>query len=276
MQRRFMVLIDKLRPLLANPDADPTESVSTNEAVTESVNISESATESASSNDIATESVSITDTATESVSITDTATESVSISQSATDTSVSECKAYLHLIDFHQEETDNISDPQSLFELLMPYLDFQRFHILEMIVGQFKSEKARKKIQNYRRLLNTYQSLNLGKFVLAMAMQNAPLNPPRMRPFTLKLESKWATCTIHDLETLLNRILPKSIGHSFVWFCKASQVAKNNSIRLDYIVSPSVVDFLKHEVERKQAILGSAGILKLSIDGTVLKPKVGC
>ena len=316
MQRKFKALIDKLQPLLANLDADPTQSVSTSESTsesisinesatefvntsesatevvntsesatesvntgesaTESVNTSESATESASNIDRASESANIIDRDSDSVSITDIATESVSISQSATDTSVSKCKGYLHLIDFPEEETDSISDPQSLFKLLMPYLDFQRFHILEMIVGQFKSDKAKKKIQNYRKLLSTYQSLNLGKFVLAIAMRSAPLNPPFMRPFSLQLESKWTTCTIQDLETLLNRILPTSVGDTFMWFCKARQVADDNSICLDYIVSPSVVDILKQEAKRKQGILGSAGILRLSIDGTDLKPKVGC
>ena len=277
MQRRFTALIDKLHSLLANQDADPTQSVNTSESATESIGIDESSPESVNTNKSSTESISINESATESVSITDTAIESISISQSATDTSVSECKAYLHLIDFPEEERDNISDPQSLFKLLMPYLDFQRFYILEMIVGQFKSDKARKKIQNYRGLLSTYQSLNLGKFVLAIALRNAPLNPPFMRPFTLQLESKWATCTIQDVENLLNRILPKSIGHTFVWFCSASQAADDNSISLDYVVSPSVVDILKKEAKRKQGILESAGILRLSIDGTDLsKPKVGC
>lgn len=230
MQRRFAALIDKVQPLLATPDAIPTESAS----------------------------------------------ESVSTSESATDTSVSECQAYLDLIDFPEEETDNISDLQSLFKLLTPYLDFQRFHILEMIVGQFKSEKARQKTLKYHGLLDTYQSqVNLGKFVLAIAIRTPPANPPFMRPFSLQLESKWATCTLQDLENLLTRLLPKSIGHTFVWFCNASQVTDDNSIYLNYIVSPSVVEILKEEAEKKQGILRSAGVLRLSIDGTVIESMVG-
>ena len=208
----------------------------------------------------------------------------VSTGESATDTSISKCKAYLHLIDFPQEEMDNISDPQSLFELLMPYLNFQRFHVLEMIVGQFTSEKvnkyhaelekATKKVDKYRAKLEKYQSqVKLGKFVLNMV--TPPINPPFMRPFGLQLESKWTTCTVQDLEKLLTQILPKSIDHTFVWFCKASQVPSDNSICLDYVVSPSVVEMLKEEAERKQPILKSAGILRLSVNGTDIKPKVG-
>ena len=207
---------------------------------------------------------------------TESASESVSTSESATDTSVSECQAYLDLIDFPEEETDNISDLQSLFKLLTPYLDFQRFYILEMIVGQFKSEKAREKTHKYRDLLNTYQSqVNLGKFVLAIVTRTPPANPPFMRPFSLQLESKWATCTIQDLENLLTRLLPKSIGHTFVWFCNAIQAADDNSICLNYIVSPSVVEILKEEAEKEQGILRSAGVLRLSIDGTDIKSMVG-
>ena len=234
--------MDKVQPLLATPDVDPTESAS----------------------------------------------ESVSTSESATDTSVSKCQAYLDLIDFPEEQANNISDLQSLFKLLTPYLDFQRFHILEMIVDQFKSEKAREKTQKYRDLFDTYKSeINLGKFVLAMAMRTPPENPPFMRPFSLQLESKWATCTIQDLENLLVQILPKSIGHTFVWFCNASQSSVDNSIRLDYVVSPCIVKSIKEEFvdmstkeeakkeKRKQYILKSAGILWLSIDGTDITPKVG-
>ena len=207
---------------------------------------------------------------------TESATESVTTSESATDTSVSECLAYLDLIDFPEEETDSISDLPSLFKLLTPYLDFQRFYILEMIVGQFKSQKAREKTQKYRDLLNTYQSqVNLGKFVLAIVTRTPPANPPFMRPFSLQLESKWATCTIQDLENLLTRLLPKSIGHTFVWFCNASQAADDNSICLNYIVSPSVVEILKEEAEKEQGILRSAGVLRLSIDGTDIKSMVG-
>ena len=197
-----------------------------------------------------------------------------STGESATDTSISKCKAYLHLIDFPQEEMDKISDPQSLFELLMPYLNFQRFHVLEMIIGQFRSDKATSIIQKYHGRLDTYQSqVKLGKFVLDMV--TPPINPPFMRPFGLQLESKWATCTVQDLQKLLVQILPKSIGNTFVWFCKASQVPSDNSICLDYVVSPSVVEMLKEEAERKQPILKSAGILMLSVNGTDIKPKVG-
>ena len=96
-------------------------------------------------------------------------TEWFSTGESATDTSVSECKAYLHLIDFDQEDTESISDLHSLFKLLIPYMNFQRFHILEAIVHQFKSAKARRKTQKYRDLLNAYQSrVNLGRFVQAV------------------------------------------------------------------------------------------------------------
>ena len=203
-------------------------------------------------------------------------TEWFSTGESATDTSVSECKAYLHLIDFDQEDTESISDLQSLFKLLIPYMNFQRFHILEAIVHQFKSAKARRKTQKYRDLLNAYQStVNLGRFVQAVTRQSPPENPPFMRPFSLQLESKWATCTIKDLESLLVRILPKSIGYTFMWFCKARQIPDDNSIYLDYIVPPSVLDMLQKEAERKQGILRSAGVLSIHIDGTDISSKVG-
>ena len=225
MQQRFTVLINKVQPILATSDANPTATIST--------------------------------------------------SHSDIDTSIGDCIACLHLIDFSQEETNNISDVQSLLDFVVPYLDFQRFHILEMIVGQFKSEKARESTQKYRDLLNNYQSqVNLGKFVLAIVMRTPPANPPFMRPFSLQLESKWATCTIQDLENLLTQILPKSVGHIFVWFYKAHQVAHDNSICLDYIISPSIVEILKNEAERKQDILRSAGVLSISIDGTNFRPKV--
>ena len=202
-------------------------------------------------------------------------TETVSSSQSDIDTNIGECKAYLNLIDFPQEETCKILDVHSLLDLLKPYLDFQRLYILEMIVGQFKSEKARERTQKYRDLLDAYQSqVNLGKFVLTIAMDNLPVNPPFMSPFSLQLESKWATCTIQDLESLLTQILPESIGHIFVWFYKAHHVA-DNSICFDYVISPSIVEILKKEAERKQAIMRSAGVLRISIDGTHFRPKVG-
>lgn len=198
-----------------------------------------------------------------------------STGESDTDTSVSECKAYLDLIDFDQEDTESISDLQSLFELLIPYMNFQRFHIFEAIVHQFRSEKATRKTQKYRDLLNAYQSrVNLGRFVRAVKTQIPPENPPFMRPFSLQLESRWVTCTIEDLQNLLGRILPKSIGHTFVWFCKARQVPDDNSIYLDYIVPPSVLEMLQKEAERKQGILRSAGILSIRIDGTDISSKV--
>ena len=224
MQRKFAEFIDDVQPLLATPDTEPTESITT--------------------------------------------------SKSVTDTSVSECLAYLHLIDFDQKDTESISDLQSLFELLLPYVSFQRFHILEMIVGHFKSKRARDTTQKYHDLLKAYQSqVNLGNFVQSVAKQTLQQNPPFMRTFRLQLESQWATCTLQDLEELLIRILPKSIGHTFVWFCKASQL-DDNSIRLDYIVSPSVVELLNGEAKRKRGILRSAGILGLSIDGANFTPKV--
>ena len=237
MQRRFAALIDKVQPLLSTPDADPTELVS----------------------------------------ITEPPSELASISESATDTSVSECKAYLHLIDFDEkDELDRkISDPKSLFQLLRPCLNFQRFHILEMIVGQFKSEKAGKKMKKYHDLLNSYQSaVSVGRFVQAIKTQSPPENPHFMTKFSLYLESQWATCTVQDLENLLTRILPKSIGYTFVWFCKANQ-EPDNSICLDYVVSQSVWVILKTEVERKKNVLRSAGVLKIHIDGTDIRPEVG-
>ena len=187
---------------------------------------------------------------------------------SAIDTSVNECNSYLNLIEFPQEDMINVSDLQSLFNLLMPYLNFQRFHILEMIVDQFKSAKAGTKMSKYRNLLNKYRSqVNLGQFVLATAMQTPLASPPFMRPFSLQLESKWATCTIQDLEILLARILPNSIAFTFVWFCNAIQVPKYNSISLEYVVSPSVVEILREEAEKKQGILRCAGILRICVDG---------
>ena len=227
MHRRFTKLIDKVQPLLATPDTDPTESCTTNE--------------------------------------------------SATDTSVSECQAYLHLIDFPPEETERIADLPSLFKLLTPYLNFQRFHIFEMIIGRFKSAEAREKTQKYREEhLDVYQAhVKLGRFALASDKQSPAVNPPFMRSFSLRLESKWATCTVQDLERLLTCLLPKSIGYTFVWFCKVYQVADDNSICLEYIVSPSVVDILTEEAEKKRGILRSAGILSLHVDGTPIRPKVG-
>lgn len=210
-------------------------------------------------------------------------TESVNTDKSATDTSINKCQAYLRLLDFPQEQIDSISDPQSLFKLLTQYLNFQRFHILEMIVGLFKSDEAKRKIQKYRDVLELYQSqVNLGNFVQAIQLQTQPDNPTHeciknptfMRPFTLQLESKWATCLIKDLQKLLFRLLPKSIGHTFVWFCKASQVPGNNSICLEYVVPLSIVESITKEAKRKQGILESAGVLMLSIDGTNFRPKV--
>ena len=203
-------------------------------------------------------------------------TESDNTSESATDTSVSECKAYLHLIDFDQDELDrNISDPESLFKMLTQYLNFQRFHILEMIVGQFKSEGARKKMLKYRALLDEYQTqVNLGKFIQAIKTQTPPESPNFMRKFSLYLESQWVTCTVQDLENLLTQILPKSIGFTFVWFCRASQ-GVDNSICLDYIVSPSVWEILKKEAQKNQGILKSAGVLSICIDGTDFRSEVG-
>ena len=234
LQRKFTALIDKVQPLLATPDADPTESVST--------------------------------------------------SESATDTSINKCQAYLHLINFPQEQIDKISDPQSLFRLLTQYLNFQRFHVLEMIVGLFKNEEAKRKTQKYHDVLKVYQSqVDLGTFVQAIEMQTHPDNPTRectinptfMRPFSLQLESKWATCSIKDLKRLLTRLLPKSISRSFVWFCKASRVPDDNSISLEYVVPLSIVDNIQKEAKKKQGVLGSAGILKLSIDDDHFRPKVG-
>lgn len=236
MQQRFAALIDKVQPLLSTPDADPTELVSTTEPPS----------------------------------------ELASISESATDTSVSECKAYLNLIDFDKDELDrNVSDPKSLLQLLRPYLSFQRFHILKMIVGQFKSKKAEKKMNKYHDLLNSYQSVvNVGRFVQAITTQSPPENPDFMTKFSLYLESQWAKCKVQDLENLLTQILPKSIGYTFVWFCKANREG-DNSICLDYVVSPSVWEILKDEAEKKQGVLRSAGILKIHIDGTDIRPKVG-
>ena len=127
----------------------------------------------------------------------------------------------------------------------------------------------------YRALLDEYQTqVNLGKFIQAIKTQTPPESPNFMRKFSLYLESQWVTCTVQDLENLLTQILPKSIGFTFVWFCQASQ-GVNNSICLDYIVSPSVWEIFKKEAQKNQGILKSAGVLSICIDGTDFRSEVG-
>ena len=63
--------------------------------------------------------------------------------------------------------------------------------------------------------------------------------------------------------------------HASLFLCINKLREHKATICLDYVVSPSVVEMLKEEAERKQPILKSAGILRLSVNGTDIKPKVG-
>jgi len=221
------------------------------------------------------------------------------------DQAVSEIQSYLQLIRFDEDQIQNIKHIPSVFKFLSQYWNHQRCHLLKKVVDQFSSENARKEMQTFLKQFKEYQSTTtLGYFAPATeaeAPQAEPVTlaeelpesvnsahatlegispkpvkyPPFMKTFKIKLQSTWAMCTLRDAENLLDNLLPDTVSQEFVWFSRAYR-AEENSVCLEYVISPSVFDVLHHEMEMKveSMLLSSMGIISVHIDGLEVKRKV--
>lgn len=228
------------------------------------------------------------------------------------DQAVSEIQSYLQLIRFDEDQIQKLNHISSVFKFLSQYWNHQRCHLLKKIVDQFNSENAREKMQTFLKQFKefleqfkNYQSTTtLGYFApateaeaphaepVALAEElpenvnsahatlegNSPKPvkyPPFMKTFKIKLQSTWATCTLRDAENLLENLLPDTVSQEFVWFSRAYR-AEENSVCLEYVISPSVFDVLHHEMEMKveSMLLSSMGIISVHIDGLEVKRKV--
>ena len=201
-----------------------------------------------------------------------------------TDEVVSGIRACLHLIGFKDEDIQEIRDLHSVIKILRQYLNYQRYHLLEKVVFQFGSEEARSEMRKFIEKFSDYQVTSLlGNFVPLTQSpdgdhstpEEKPLNllerkPAFMNSFKIELESKWATCTLTDAENLLVNLLPDTVGREFVWFSKANR-AEENSVCLEYLVSPAVIELLGKEMKMRKQTLSSMGVHCVHVDSTVFK-----
>ena len=210
-------------------------------------------------------------------------TESGSTRRDA-DAVVSGIRAYLHLIRFKDEEIQEITNLHSVIEILRQYLNYQRYHLLEKVIVQFGSGEAQTEMKQFIGQFSMYQATTLlGNFVPPerspdehqLISEGNPPNsaakkPPFMNSFKIVLESKWATCTLTDAENLLVNLLPDTVSREFVWFSTAYR-AEENSVCLEYLVSPAVIELLGNEMETRKQTLSSMGVHCVHVDSTVFK-----
>ena len=221
------------------------------------------------------------------------------------DQAVSEIQSYLQLIRFDEDQIQKLNHISSVFKFLSQYWNHQRCHLLKKVVDQFSSENARKEMQTFLKQFKEYQSTTtLGYFAPATeaeAPQAEPVAlaeelpenvnsahatlegispkpvkyPPFMKTFKIKLQSTWAMCTLRDAGNLLDNLLPDTVSHEFVWFSRAYRT-EENSVCLEYVISPSVFDVLHHEMEMKaeSMLLSSMAIISINIDGLDIERKV--
>ena len=218
------------------------------------------------------------------------------------DQAVSEIQSYLHLIRFDNDQIQTIQHIPSVFKFLSQYWNYQRCHLLKKVVDQFESQKASTEMHEFLVEFKGYQSTTkLGSFAPATEAEApqaesaeglqenvnpAPATlegahpkpvkyPPFMKTFKIKLQSTWAMCTLRDAENLLENLLPDTISLEFVWFSRAYR-AEENSVCLEYMISPSVLDVLHPEMEMKveSMLLSSMGIISVHIDGLEVENKV--
>ena len=215
------------------------------------------------------------------------------------DEAVSQIQAYLQLIRFNEEDIEQIKDLPSVFKFLCQYWNYQRCHLLKKVVDQFNSEKAQTEMQRFLDHFKEYQTTTkLGYFAPA-AQAEAPraepaeglpedTNPahetlegapskiaPFMKTFKVKLQCAWADCTLWDADNLLENLLPNTVSREFVWFSRAYR-AEENSVCLEYVISPSVSKVLQHEMEMKKENmpLSSMGIIGVQVDGLEIEQMV--
>ena len=189
-----------------------------------------------------------------------------------TDEGISGCQAYLRLIDFSEQDVEKVTDISSLFKMLQDYLNFHRYHLLEMVVSQFDCSEAKQKLNHFLEKFKTYEA-NTPLDDIASSRKEDHQVPGFMRPFNLILESVWASCTLKDFHSLLKSLLPESVSDTFVWFSTACRI-KPNYICLEYYISKSLANSMRLEVERKQGVLQCSGILRLCVDGFTIEHTV--
>ena len=179
-----------------------------------------------------------------------------------TDEGISGCQAYLRLIDFSEQDVEKVTDVSSLFKMLEDYLNFHRYHLLEMVASQFDcSQKLNHFLEKYRK----YEANTPLDDVASNRKEDLQV-PGFMRPFNIILESVWASCTLKDFHSLLKSLLPESVSDTFVWFSTAYRI-KPNYICLEYYISKFLANNMRHEAEKKKGVLQCGGILRLCIDG---------
>ena len=190
----------------------------------------------------------------------------------ATDEGISGCQAYLRLIDFSEQDVEKVTDISSLFKMLEDYLNFHRYHLLEMVVSQFDCSEAQQRLSEFLEKFRKYEA-NTPLDDIASRRKEDLQVPGFMRPFNLILESVWASCTLKDIHSLLKSLLPESVSDTFVWFSTAYRM-KPNYICLEYYISKSLANNMRLEAERKQGVLQCSGILRLCIDGFTVEHMV--
>ena len=207
------------------------------------------------------------------------------------DTAISGIQAYLDLIKFKKEDIERVKDLQSVIEFLRKYWNYQRYHLLEKLVNQFSSKQAQAEMQKFIDKFGIYQATTtLGEFIPLTQGEGSPdcenlvhatvegdpsttKNPPFMKSFKIKLESKWATCTLRDADNLLVNLLPDTVSHEVVW-SSAAYRTKENSVWLEYLVSPTVVELLNKVMEIRRKNMRSMGVLCVQVDDHDFKPEV--
>ena len=188
-----------------------------------------------------------------------------------TDAVVSGIRAYLHLITFKDEHIQEMTDLASVIKILRQYLNYQRYHLLEKVIFQFGSKKAQSEMkEEFIDTFSKYQATTLlGAFVLSLKRDppnSAVKNPPFACSLKIMLESKWATCTLRDVENLLVNLLPDTVGREFVWFSTAYPAAEDTLVCLEYLVLPTVIELLRKEMKMRKQTLRSMGIHCVQVD----------
>ena len=203
------------------------------------------------------------------------------------DAVVSGIRAWLHLIGFQEKDIQQSTNLHSVIEILRQYLNYQRYHLLEKVIFQFCDKKAQDEMKEFIDQFSEYQATtSLGNFVPSKQHPNdghltsegdppdiAAKKPAFMNSFKIVLESKWATCTLMDAENLLVNLLPDTVSREFVWFSKADR-AEENSVCLEYLVSPAVIELLGNEMETRKQTLSSMGIHCVHVDSKIFKTAV--
>ena len=220
--------------------------------------------------------------------------ELLSSTGDSNDTAVSKCFASLYLFSEHvlaSDEREELHDIDSVFRVFGQYWSFRRLHLLETVVNQFSSEegssqegdskeaamvfeKVKSKIEEYKVLLEEYENATrLCELTheLEKLEKESPNIPPFMKPFRLKLESSWASCSVKDVDSLLCYLLPSAISPSFVWFASAHKCQENGlmSQTLNYFVLQSMDSALDAAVKKTSTIFSSLGILSVQVKDSI-------